>query len=133
MDVNKNNAYNDLLIKYNTMVYKVNTNDQSTIAKSESNQPYSRLRLKSPNDSRSREPRSKSANSDLAVRQNFSDPESFMVKGTGAVYLEDNCENRNPNFLRDPKLTALENENRFLKEEMKKQVAKAKFYKIKFK
>jgi len=50
-----------------------------------------------------------------------------------AVYVEDNCENINPNLLRDPKLTALEDENRFLKEELKRQIAKTKFFQTKFK
>jgi len=49
-----------------------------------------------------------------------------------ALFVEDNCESKNPNFLRDPKLTQLEDENRFLKEELKRQVAKTKFFRTKF-
>lgn len=47
--------------------------------------------------------------------------------------MPDNCENQNPNYLRDPRLTNLENENRSLKEELKRQKAKTKFYKTKYK
>jgi hypothetical protein len=35
------------------------------------------------------------------------------------MYVPDNCENQNPNMLRDPRLTLLEDENRILKEEIK--------------
>ena len=35
------------------------------------------------------------------------------------LYVEDNCEKQNPNQLRDPRLTTLEDENRALKELMK--------------
>jgi len=34
--------------------------------------------------------------------------------------VENNAENLNPNLLRDPRLTLLEDENRALKEELKK-------------
>lgn len=47
--------------------------------------------------------------------------------------VENNCENQNPNFLRDPRLVLLEDENRFLKEELNRQKAKASFYRTKFK
>lgn len=50
-----------------------------------------------------------------------------------ATFVEDNCENQNPNFLKDPRLVLLENENRFLKEELKRQKAKTGFYKAKCK
>ena len=64
----------------------------------------------------------------------------FMVKSkekaTGgdqaARYVEDNAENKNPNLLRDPRLMMLEDENRFLKEELKREQAKARFYRLKF-
>ena len=138
----KRDNYNDLLIKYNTMVYKMNTNDQSTISKSENtSQPnYNALRVKSASDhsrSRSNQNRSITPNSDLNVKPNFSDPGSFMVKQEHrsidqALFVEDNCSSKNPNFLRDPKLTQLEDENRFLKEELKRQVAKTKFFRTKF-
>lgn len=36
------------------------------------------------------------------------------------AFVEDNCENQNPNYLKDPRLVLLENENRFLKEELKR-------------
>ena len=125
------------------MVYKMNTHDTNTITQSETNNQnvaYNALRVKSPSDNSRSKSRNRSVtpNSDLNVRPTFSDPGNFMVKQNAgslddAVYVEDNCENINPNLLRDPKLTALEDENRFLKEELKRQIAKTKFFQTKFK
>jgi len=46
--------YNELLIKYNTMVYKANTNE-TTLDRNEGEQVYANLRQKSPSRSVSKE------------------------------------------------------------------------------
>jgi len=90
------------------------------------------------------EKRSGTPKKDLIIKPLQSEPQGkFMVKTTDGLdcdllgpktkFIEDNCENQNPNYLRDPRLAMLENENRFLKEELKKQKAKASFYKTKYK
>ena len=91
----------------------------------------------SENQSRSNERvRNRTPNSDLNFNPQKTD--KFMIKTTDPgmssqeAYVEDNCENQNPNYLRDPRLTNLENENRFLKEEMKKLQSQVKFYKAKY-
>ena len=133
------NLYNDLLIKYNTMVYKMNTCDTTSQGGQQEQQAYDGLRNKMGSVSKSRSNergRNRTPNSDLAFEGPKTD--KFMIKTTDPgmssqeAYIEDNCENQNPNYLRDPRLTNLENENRFLKEEMKKLNAKVKFYKAKY-
>jgi hypothetical protein len=151
-------AYNDLLIKYNTIVYKLNTNtvENSTIAQPNSALDHlnggngrepsggnSNLRVKQMALSQS-EKRIHPNNRDLMLNpaQSFSEQNQskFVVRSkdgplecdASVKVVEDNCENQNPNFLKDPRLVLLEDENRFLKEELKRQQAKASFYRTKF-
>jgi hypothetical protein len=152
-------AYNDLLIKFNTMVYRVNTNtttfDTCTIPQpnsalehlpsngAEASGANCNLRVKSMALSQS-EKRLQPNNRDLMLppQPAFSEQNQskFVVKTKdGALdcdasvrYVEDNCEKQNPNYLKDPRLVLLEDENRFMKEELKRQQAKARFYRTKF-
>ena len=125
------------MIKYNTLIYKHNTTTTSETIQQEDK--YNALRMKSPNANleRSRGRSNHTPNSD--IRGALNETENFMIKQDGVgseprtVYIDDNCENKNPNYLRDPRLTHLENENRLLKEELKKHEGKAKFYKTKYK
>jgi hypothetical protein len=132
--------YNELLIKYNTLLYKTNTQDldqESVPGDVDSQNKYQVLRMKSPSQTRSQKSRSKNLNNtaktpnaDLLLHPR-SDQQvlgNFMVRAdqldnsrvSEPLYVEDNCERANPNQLRDPRLTTLEDENRALKELMKK-------------
>ena len=70
--------------------------------------------MKSPiGDNKSRGRSSHTPNSD--IRGALNETENFMIKQEGmvgseprTVYVDDNCENINPNYLRDPRLTLLE-------------------------
>jgi hypothetical protein len=82
--------------------------------------------MKSPSQTRSQKTR-KAANADLLMhpRGDSQVLGNFMVRAEDSrisepLYVEDNCEKANPNQLRDPRLTILEDENRALKELMKK-------------
>ena len=68
-----------------------------------------------------RSPKSESLHNKKFMNQDlFVEPQSeFMIRNEN-MYVPDNCEKSNPNMLRDPRLTLLEDENRLLKEEMKK-------------
>jgi hypothetical protein len=149
------NAYNDLLIKYNTIVYKLNTNtfDSSVVHRGNSQTDHyqtqgtrdasgnSNLRTKTIALSQSEK---RIHNKDLMLKphQNFSEHNQsrFFVRpkdgafesDASVAYVEDNCENQNPNYLRDPRLGMLEDENRFLKEELNREKAKCRFYRAKF-
>jgi len=132
--------YNELLIKYNSLLYKTNTQDldqESVPGDVDSQNKYQVLRMKSPSQTRSQKSRSKNLNNtaktpnaDLLLHPR-SDQQvlgNFMVRAdqldnsrvSEPLYVEDNCERANPNQLRDPRLTTLEDENRALKELMKK-------------
>lgn len=112
--------------------------EKKSMTETRKSNKYQQLRTKSPSESRSRKSKSrnskmsKTPNADLLMQPRDSEPQygSFMIKaepnldqsvaGTEPMYVDDNCENQNPNQLRDPRLTQLEDENRFLKEQMKK-------------
>lgn len=109
--------YNELLIKYNTLLYKTNTQDldqESVAGDVDSQNKYQVLRMKSPSQTRSQKSRSKNLNNtaktpnaDLLL-QPRSDQQvlgNFMVRVdqldnsrvSEPLYVEDNCEGPNPN------------------------------------
>jgi len=109
--------YNELLIKYNTLLYKNNTQDldqESAPGDVDSQNKYQVLRMKSPSQTRSQKSRSKNLNNtaktpnaDLLLHGR-SDQQvlgNFMVRAdqldnsrvSEPLYVEDNCERANPN------------------------------------
>lgn len=149
------NAYNDLLIKYNTIVYKLNTNtvDSSLIHGGNSQMDHqtqgtrdasrnSNLRTKAVALSQSEKRLHPNKDLMLKPQQTYSEQNQsrFVVRpkdggqdcDASVAFVEDNCENQNPNYLRDPRLGMLEDENRFLKEELNREKAKCRFYRAKF-
>lgn len=126
------------------MLYKSNTSELEQTPKAMT-EDYQMLRMKSPSEGTRKRSKSRNSrvvsgmnrtamtpNADLLLHPDprSSEPhQSFMIRGDAQgenlglpepLYVDDNCENKNPNLLRDPRLTALEDENRFLKEKMKK-------------